>query len=243
MQRKLIISLLFVFVIVILGGGYWLKCKYSSITLEPAATGFDSANYKKIQLCEPCKDGPVSLEKAINDRRSIRSFEKRALSIRDISQILWAGQGITDAESGLRSAPSAYSVYPLKIYLVANEVENLTSGIYGYIPESHKLALLREGNYRKQMLLAVKQPSVKNAPATIIISAKSSVMDNKAGENSEFCIHAEVGHVGQNIYLQSASLNLGTVSIGGFNREVIRRFIPMDADEIAYYVMPLGNSN
>jgi len=68
---------------------------------------------KNIVLPKPSMKGEMSLEEAILKRRSIRSFAPKELSIEEISQLLWATQGITEKASGFRAAPSAGALYPL----------------------------------------------------------------------------------------------------------------------------------
>lgn len=87
-----------------------------------------------IKLPAPCLDGKVSLEKALSKRRSIRKYSEDSLSISEISQILWAAQGITqkieDTPSiwrseqwigGLRTAPSAGGLYPIELYIAVEK--------------------------------------------------------------------------------------------------------------------------
>jgi hypothetical protein len=87
-----------------------------------------------IQLPSPKFESNTSIEEAILKRRSVRDYSSEQLSLSEVSQILWAAQGITDKEEGLRTAPSAGALYPLEIYLVAANVKDLTAGIYKYNP-------------------------------------------------------------------------------------------------------------
>jgi len=82
-----------------------------------------------VQLPEPATRGDVSVEEAIEQRRSTRSFTDRALTLEQISQLLWAGQGMTDSR-GLRAAPSAGATYPLELYLVVGEGGDPAAGLF-----------------------------------------------------------------------------------------------------------------
>ena len=93
-----------------------------------------------IKLPEPRKKGRISVEEALNTRRSIRKYLDQPLSLQEVGQLLWAAQGITN-KKGRRTAPSAGALYPIEVYLVAGEVSNLQAGIYRYIPQWHSLEM------------------------------------------------------------------------------------------------------
>ncbi|MEW6109823.1 MAG: nitroreductase family protein [Nitrospirota bacterium] len=84
---------------------------------------------KIIILPVPVLAGDTSIEKALSQRRSNRKFKDTPLTLSEISQLLWAAQGITEP-SGLRTAPSAGALYPLELYIVAGNVIGLPDGIY-----------------------------------------------------------------------------------------------------------------
>jgi len=96
-----------------------------SLILSIEASGEDMG---KIRLPEPKTKGAVSVEEAIRMRRSVRSFGASEVSTENISQLLWAAQGITDKAGGLRASPSAGALYPLEIYVVKQD------GIFHYLP-------------------------------------------------------------------------------------------------------------
>jgi len=89
---------------------------------------------KAIKLPEPRTDGGISVEKSLETRRSIRSFGKDGLTLNEVSQLLWAAQGVTD-NMGHRTAPSAMARYPLQVYLLADNVTGLPTGVYHYSPQ------------------------------------------------------------------------------------------------------------
>ena len=68
---------------------------------------------KIIQLSEPSLKGTVSFEEALTKRRSVRQFTDQQLKPAQIGQLAWAGQGITEMQRGLRTAPSAGATYPI----------------------------------------------------------------------------------------------------------------------------------
>ena len=101
-----------------------------------------------IKLPKPRFRGEISVEEAIFKRRSIRRYKEESLTLEQVSQLLWAAGGKTiDAITGAtRAYPSAGGIYPLEIYLVAGEVDNLAAGVYHYQWRDHTIIVLKEGD-------------------------------------------------------------------------------------------------
>ena len=195
-----------------------------------------------ISLPDPRLKGEMSLEEAILNRRSRRDFGDSALALAEVSQILWAAQGITD-ETGLRAAPSAGALYPLDLYLVVGEqgVEELEEGVYHYLPQSHSLQLTLAGDVRQTLArLSSEQMFIAEAPLSLLITAEYERTTKKYGDRGVRYVHMEAGHVGQNVYLQAEALGLGTVTIGAFQDEEISQALSLPAEHRLLYVMPIG---
>ena len=191
-------------------------------------------------LPEPLKESDFSVEEALSSRRSIRHYSGRALTLAEISQILWAAQGITGI-GGLRTAPSAGALYPLEIYLVAGDVSGLSPGVYHYIPTDHSLELHIHGDIRRELCSsALDQQAVRDAPAVIVIAAQPSRTTQKYGERGTRYVWLEAGHASQNICLQAVSLGLGTVPIGAFSDEKIIKLLELEEGQNPLYLMPIG---
>lgn len=194
-----------------------------------------------IELPEPKFSSKTSIEEVLHKRRSIRDYLDDPLSISDISQILWAAQGITEETYGLRTAPSAGALYPLEIYIAVSNVNDLNPGVYKYKPQNHTLEKIDEGDKRLNISnAALQQDAIANSSAIVIISAVYERTAVKYGSRAERYIHIEVGSVGQNIYLQSVSLGLGTVMIGAFKDEALKKVLALPKNENLYAIMPLG---
>ena len=197
----------------------------------------------KIHLPSPRQKGSISLEEAITQRRSIRDFTPEPISQSQLSQILWATQGITDASSRLRSVPSAGATYPLEIFVVCgrNGVEGISDGIYHYDIAHHSLTLHREGDVRLALArAALDEEMIYHAPVDIIICALYERTTRHYGSRGERYVHMEVGHAGQNIYLQATALGLATVAIGAFHDEPVREVLRLDKQYKPLYIMPVG---
>ena len=128
-----------------------------------------------IRLPQPSIKGGTSLVENLAKRRTVREFSSKRLSIRQIGQLLWAAQGITEKSLGLRTAPSAGALYPLEIYVV------LPEGIYHYNPHRHELKRVIEGDRRTQLQnMAV---SIRASESTTHIHTYTHTHNTQAGED------------------------------------------------------------
>jgi SagB-type dehydrogenase family enzyme len=203
-------------------------------------TGTTEHTSGTIRLPEPVQDGKTSIEKAIRNRRSVRSFRDSPLTLAQVSQLLWAAQGIT-SQQGLRAAPSAGALYPLEIYLVAGNVDALPDGVYHYRPMNHEVVRVMAGDRRSELCAAaLGQPSVRNAAAVIVIAAVYERTTVKYGARGIQYVHMETGHAAQNVSLQAVPLNLGTVIVGAFQDAEVRKVLKMPAGDQPLYIMPVG---
>ncbi len=199
------------------------------------------SNIEMIQLPEPRYDGEVSVERAIHNRRSIRSYSNAPLTLEEVSQLLWSAQGITDPTWNLRTAPSAGALYPLEIYLVSGNVIDLKQGIYKYDPIKHELALLQIGDKRMDLASsALGQSSIIDAAIVIVFAAVFERTTIKYGERGIKYVYIEVGHSAQNIYLQAYTLGLGCVVIGAFYNDKVKKTLNIPVNEEPIYIMPVG---
>lgn len=195
-----------------------------------------------IRLPAPKTDGATSVEKALRERRSIREFKRQPLSITEISQLLWAAQGITGS-GGVRTAPSAGALYPLELYLVAGNVEGLTEGVYKYLPDGHELIRAVEGDKRIELSrAALGQSSVRDAAAVLLLTAVYEKITARYGERGIRYVHIEIGHVGQNVCLQAAALKLGAVVIGAFDDSQVKRIANLMPKEEPLYLIAIGKT-
>jgi len=201
---------------------FFLICPHPLLASQPVA------------LPQPRFVGDTSVEAALFSRRSIRSYRKEPLTLAEVSQILWAAQGITEPKKGLRSAPSARALFLLQVYLFAGEVTGLPKGMYRYSPGEHTLNVIRDGDRKTELYRAVNQGPVNDAPAVLVITGISDKSSNPAW------MYLEAGHAAQNVYLQAVPLNIGTVVIAGFSPGKLKKALALPENELPIYVMPLG---
>ena len=195
----------------------------------------------RIALPAPCLKGETSLEEAVSRRRSRREFKGSPLTLEQISQILWAAQGITDGE-GRRAAPSAGALYALDLYVAAGRqaVGGLTEGVHLYDPEGHALERILEGDVRQTLARLAVQTFIAEAPVVLIITGEYERTSWKYGDRATRYVHMEAGHAAQNVYLQAEALGLGTVVAGSFQDEAVSQALGLPAGHRALYMMPIG---
>lgn len=195
----------------------------------------------QIKLPEPRYDSDTSVEQALLKRRSARAYKDEPQTLAEVSQLLWAAQGITDPQRGFRTAPSAGALYPLEVYVVIENVKGVEKGVYKYTPHEHGLNGVRKGSTRDELMkAALGQTSVGEGAIVVVIAAVYERTTQKYGERGIRYVHMEAGHAAQNVYLQAVSLNLGTVVIGAFEDEAVQKVLNMQEEEHPLYIMPVG---
>jgi SagB-type dehydrogenase family enzyme len=230
-MKNLVVLLMVLATLVIMVGG----------CATGGATSAVAENTTKIVLPEPAKDSDTSIEEALWGRRSTRNFSEEAITLEQLSQLLWAGQGITDP-SGKRTAPSAMALYPLKLYVVIGNVKGVAAGVYVYEPATHTLTRLMDGDQRPALAQAAQgQTSVKQGAVAFVITAVYEVETKMFGDRGIRFVHLEAGHAAQNICLQAVGLKLGTVTVGSFTDANVQKALKLPDNEIPLYIIPTGN--
>lgn len=190
---------------------------------------------KKIDLPEPKVKGAVSVEEAIQKRRSARSYASKDLSVEDISQLLWACQGITDKGRRLRAAPSAGALYPLEIYVAKKD------GLFHYIPEAHALETVSNNDIRTELAAAAYgQGYVEEAAIDIIIAAVYERITSRYGERGIRYTDMEAGHAAENVFLQAVALGLDSVAVGAFADAPVAKILKLPSGVKPLYILPVG---
>ncbi len=219
MAKNKLITLLFVFIGLLIAKEY----KSKGVRMKLPAVRLESN---------------VSVEEALNTRRSVRQYKKEPLTIQEVSQLLWAAQGKTAGWGG-KTAPSAGAIYPLTIYLAVGEVKELAPGVYRYLSDNHELEKVLSKDVRKELTEAAwNQEYIQNAPVSIIVAADYEKMIRRYGKRGVRYVDNEVGHVGQNVQLQGEALKLGSVIIGAFEDSLVRSILGIREEPV--YIIPVG---
>ncbi len=103
-----------------------------------------------------------------------------------------------------------------------------------YQPQGHELVKIAGGDKKAELFKAAGQAPIKNAPVALVITGLSEKTQNPAW------MYLEAGHAAENIYLQSVSLKLGTVAMGGFKEDEVRKALNFPEKECILYIMPIG---
>lgn len=200
----------------------------------------DKKTNEKTKLPEPEHAGRLSVEEAIKARRSVRDYTDEPVTLDELSQLLWAAQGITGRSRG-RAAPSAGATYPLELYAVVERVSGLDSGIYHYLPKEQSIECVMLGRYNPALSDAsLGQACVRNAALNLVFSAVHDRTTSRYGERGIRYVNIDVGHASENVYLQCMSIGLGTVAVGAFDDEKVKDALKLNKEESPLYIMPVG---
>ena len=194
----------------------------------------------KIFLPKDFIKGKLSVFDSIKTRRSIRDYSKQPVSLKELSTLLFATQGITSDYK--RAAPSAGALYPMETYLVVNYVAGLEKGLYHYLAQEHSLEIVKLGDFAQEIKeKCLNQAPLEDAAVDFIWTAVSERTTQKYGERGIRYIFIEVGHISENLYLQGNSMGLGVVSIGAFDDQAINEFLGVDPKkETVVYINAVG---
>jgi SagB-type dehydrogenase family enzyme len=195
----------------------------------------------KLPQTEPNPGQP--LEQLLAQRRCVRKYAHRSVTLADATSLLWAAQGV-NADDDLRTAPSAGALHPIEIYLAAGAVTELVPGIYRYLPSEGAIENSAEGDRRVALArAALGQAWVADAALILIIAADYEHTTSKHGRRGKRYVHMEAGHVAQNVLLMAATLNLGSAVVGAFDDKLVAAATGLDGNQAPLYLLPVGYKN
>lgn len=211
----------------------FLFCYFNLNFLQAAGENLSSSI---VTLPKPQTNGQYSLEEALAKRRSVNQFTEIPLALEQIGQLCWAGQGITDPNRGLRTAPSAGALYPIKLYVL------LPDGLFIYDPARHELKLMIGGDLRNAVFnSSFNQRFIQKAPCIFIIAGNPKIIEAKYRNRGEKFTSLEAGHIAENIELQAVTLGLGSIPVGVFDAKTIAQICKMPETYEVFYLMPIGH--
>ena len=192
----------------------------------------------------------------ISERRSAREFSATPLTLSELSQLLWAGTGITAGRGGeyYRAAPSAGALYPIETYVVAHRVEGLAAGLYHYrlvgaeehgradAGRGHVLEELETRDLRSQVAAAALDQSVAaDAAAVFVWTAVFGRSRWKYRERAYRYVYLDAGHIAAHVSLAAVALGLVTCQLAAFYDEEINSLLGIDGQaEGAVYLTVVG---
>ncbi len=208
--------------------------------LKTFITGFEERITEKKALKEVVKlplpetFGGMPIWDCLKKRRSIRNYQKKDVSLKEISQVLWSSYGVTAREWGyyLKTAPSAGALYPIEIYVAVFHVEGLKKGIYHFQPKDMTLEGIFDGDFSREISLAcLGQDFIAESAFTLILTAIPSRTISRYRERGVRYILMDLGCVIQNVYISLTSLNMGGCVIGAFSDSAMNKILNLNPEK------------
>lgn len=149
-----------------------------------------------IELNQPDTGRGRPVMTALHDRASVREFDGQPIKLADLSDLLWAANGINRPGEGKRTAPSAMNAQDIDVYVF------LETGVYRYDAAAHRLMPVVDGDHRG--VFSKNETDPKPAMLCLLVSDISRF---RAGDDTlrrEWGA-IDAGMAGQNILLFCAS--------------------------------------
>ena len=186
---------------------------------------------KPLELPAPQTDIGKPLMQTLKARQSVRNFDTKPLSVQDLSNLLWAADGINRPETGKRTAPSAMNWQEMDIYVA------LPEAMYRYDAKSNSLVPVVQKDLRE---MTGKQPFVKDAPATFVYVADAAKMKNASADDQTLYSAADAGFIAQNVYLYCASQGLAVVVRGMIDRPQLAKELKLRSEQKILLAQTIG---
>jgi SagB-type dehydrogenase family enzyme len=196
-----------------------------------SAGSVSAQDIKSVQLPPPQTEIGKPLMQALKLRQSSRSFDSKPLPLQELSNLLWAADGINRPESGKRTAPSAMNWQEVDVYVVLKE------GVYLYEAKSHSLRPVVAKDLREA---TGRQDFTKDAPLNLVYISDQARMTKASNEDKNMWGGADVGFVAQNVYLYCASQGLAVVVRGMVDRETLGRALNLRPEQKIILAQTIG---
>jgi len=191
--------------------------------------------------------GRMPLIEAINRRKSRRKFTQQALTLEELSFLLWVTQGVHQViQDGLgtrRTVPSGGARHPFETYLFVNRVDRVEPGLYRYLSMEHQLCLLYADTELADKLneASYGQSFVGNSAVAFIWTVVPYRTEWRYSIVSHKIIAQDSGHLCQNLYLASEAIGGGACAVGAYNQAKMDAILGVDGkEEFVIYVAPVG---
>ena len=228
------------------------KSKYDRDRMEPHSLDWEDqpSVYKdypdapETELPAPAFPSSVDLREVVSRRRSVRTFAKKAVTLGQLSTMLWASAGITrrTANFEYRAAPSAGALYPIETYLVANNVEGLEPGVYHYPVRKHVLQQLSKGEFGKAAAeAALDQDIAAGAAVDLVWTAVFARSVWKYRQRAFRYVYLDCGHIAGQLSLSAVALGLGSCNIAAIYDGEMNALLGIDGErESVLYMCCVG---
>lgn len=203
-------------------------------------------NLERIELSKPDRSDGEPLYKLMQQRRSRRNFLNEPVAEENLSQVLWASQGLSllTEYHQFRTAPSAGGLFPIETYCVINNVAGMKPGIYHYQVGYHTLVLLDQGHFSQKLAkAALGQQMISDSAFNLVWTALIERSRWKYEERAYRYIYLDAGHIAQNTALAAESCGLGSCQVGAFFDEEVDKIIGVDGvGEFSIYLTAVGKA-
>lgn len=198
------------------------------------------------KLPSPEGFGTIPLMDAINNRRSTRKYALHALTMHELSYLLWCTQGVQKVmgtSASLRTVPSAGARHAFETFLLINNTEGLNQGLYRFLAFEHKILELETGDSIRDKIVAgcLGQGFAGTGGATFMWVADAKRMHWRYGERGYRYLHLDAGHICQNLYLAAEAIDCGVCAIAAFDDDAMNEALGLDGEEqFVVYIAALG---
>ncbi|HHY41723.1 MAG TPA: SagB/ThcOx family dehydrogenase [Thermoanaerobacterales bacterium] len=187
----------------------------------------------------------IKLVEAMENRRSLRRYSDKPLTLEELSFLLWCTQGVRQRYHNVtfRMVPSAGARHAFETYILANNVYGLNTGLYRYLALEHKLqeVIISTEITDKLVEACLGQTFIINSAVTFIWVAVAYRMTWRYGERGYRYMFLDAGHVAQNLYLAAEGIGCGTCVIGAYDDDAVNRLLGIDGKEqFAIYLAAVG---
>ena len=238
------------------GRTFWEMTKYEHVPKSAQDSGLPQPALELpidptatiIPLPKPAEivKSDADLWQVIEQRVTVRNYSELALTLEELSLLLWYTQGVKRVSKRpvtLRTVPSAGARHAFETYLLVNNVEGLTPGIYRYAAIDHALVTLDLSPEVNARLTAAceDQSQVANSAVTFAWGAVIERMIWRYPERGYRYILLDAGHVCQNLYLAAEALGCGVCAIAAYDDDLTNQVFGLDGEnQFIVYLASLG---
>ena len=187
---------------------------------------------KDITLLPPDTDKGASIMKSLAQRQSHRECADKDLGKEDLSNLLWAANGINRTADNKRTAPSALNRQDIDVYVISRK------GAYKYVAAEHRLQLITEGDHRSAV--AGGQDFVKGFPVSLVLVSELSRLGDAKNERTRMTAAMDAGYVSQNICLFCAGNGLVTVPRATMDTAALKKILRLSDTALPLLNNPVG---
>ena len=209
-----------------------MKSIFLSLVAACMLSGAYAQTLSPIQLKAPEKKAGLSVMETLANRHSTREFSNKKLTLQELSNLLWAANGINRPEKGMRTAPSAMNAQEVDVYVCKEE------GAFLYDAKSNQLQPVIQEDLRG--LVGGKQAFVINAPVVLLMVSDLSKLPGGNSEQTKLMAAIDAGIVSQNISIACSGLGLITVPRASMDKEALAQKLKLKSTQLLLMNNPVG---